>query len=224
MARLGPKRIAAAVARRLWHRRELRIYVCDAARIATLPRTGRCARDRWDDLRACEAWSYEHMTRDEYLAHLDERRRTPGNHLYSLVEDGTLVHYGWLISRQERAPDAALGLVFRPPPGSAALWDYFTHPRARGRGLYRETLGQCLHDAVEIDGASQVFIYVDAANTVSEHAIRKVGFQYYGSLVLERRLGRARRYAISAGPAIDVRLMADDRPVALRVRPDDPRR
>jgi RimJ/RimL family protein N-acetyltransferase len=189
----------------VWHRLELKIYTCPADRVAGLPRTAPCRRDRWEDLQACEAWSYGQMTRDEYLAHLEERRRAGGHHLYSLVEHGVLVHYGWVTSRQERAADAALGLVFKPPPGSAALWDYFTHPDARGRGLYRDTLWQCMHDAVEIDGALHVFIYVYSDNSVSRRAIEKAGFEYYGSLVLERRFGHTRRYAITAGEPIDVR-------------------
>jgi acetyltransferase (GNAT) family protein len=211
VTRLTPRRIAKALKRRLWHRCEMLIYVCSAERISGLPNPRRCGRDRWDDLRACDAWSYGHLSREQYLAHLEQRRRTTANHLYSMVEDGVLVHYGWLTGRQERSTDEQIGLVFVPPRGSAALWDYFTHPIARGRGLYRDSLWQCMHDAVEIDGAHRVFIGAYADKPVSRHVIEKAGFEYYGSLVLERRFLRERRYAVSAQTPLDVRLLSSDR-------------
>jgi RimJ/RimL family protein N-acetyltransferase len=212
MARFTPRRILGAIARRLWHRREQYIFACPAERIRALPHPRRLRRDHWSDLLACEAWSYDHMPRDQYLAILDERRRSGLHHLYSLLENGTLVHYGWITSRQERAPDAALGLAFIPPAESAALWDYFTHPIARGRGLYGDSLHQCMHDAVELDGARYVFIYVYSDNAVSRRAIEKAGFEYWGSLVMERRFFRTIRYATSAGAALDVRLLPEETP------------
>lgn len=201
-------RILSAAWRRVWHRRELRIYACTTEQIRHLPRARHCSRDRWDDLRFCDRWSYEHLTRDQYLAVLERRRREGKHHLYSVVEEGVLVHYGWVTYPQERAPDAALGLEFIPPQGSAALWDYFTHPRARGRGLYLRTLWQCLHDAVEIDGAQHAFIYVYADNVISRRVIEKAGFEYRGSLVLERRFLRTHRYATYVGEPLNVRLLA----------------
>lgn len=212
MPRLTPSRGVAALRNRLWMRRELCIFICSADRVRALPNPRRMHRDRWDDLAKIRAWSYAQMTREQYLAVAEDRRRSGADHLYSLVEDGALIHYGWLTSRQERAPDAALGLVFVPPPGSAALWDYFTDPAARGRGLYRDSLRQCMHDAVELDGARQVLIYVYADNAVSRHAIEKAGFEYYGSLVLERRLFRMRRYATFVHTPLDVRLLPEETP------------
>ena len=225
MPRLTPRRLLKALRNRLWLRRELRIFVCSAERIRQQPNPARLSRDRFEDLDRCTAWSYGNMSREEYLAHVDERRRSGAHHLYSLVENGVLVHYGWLTSRQERAPDAAIGLAFVPPPDSAGLWDYYTHPSARGRGLYADSLRQCMHDAVEIDGARQVFIYVYGDNAVSERAIRRAGFVCHGSLVIERRLFRTKRYATFADRPFEVRLLQDDRPApAVRVTPATPAR
>jgi RimJ/RimL family protein N-acetyltransferase len=217
-----PRRIAGALRNRLWRRLELCLYAITAERVRTLPHTSRLKRDAWEDLAYCVEWSYPNLTRDQYLQAVDERRRSGPHHLYSLVENGILVHYGWLTSRQDRAPDAALGLVFMPPPRSAALWDYFTHSAARGRGLYRDSLRQCMHDAVATDGADTVFIYVYADNEVSRNAIEKAGFEYRGSLVMERRFFSTRRYASSTGQPLDVRLLSDDgpAPVVLANRSD----
>ena len=207
-----PRRLLTAVRNRVWRRLELCVYSCTADRIKTLPRSTRLKRDAWEDFACCEQWSYPNLTREEYLASVEARHQSGLHHLYSLVENGVLVHYGWLTSRQERAPDAAIGLVFIPPPRSAALFDYFTHPIARGRGLYSESLRQCMHDAVEIDGAETVFIYAYSDNAISRHAIEKAGFEYRGSLVMERRGWLTRRYSTFTGTALDVRRLEDDEP------------
>jgi RimJ/RimL family protein N-acetyltransferase len=209
---LRTRSVLAAIGRRLWSRRELRIYACSAERIRALPHPRLFSRDRWDDLRHCTMWSYDHLSRQQYLAVLEERRQVAGNHLYSLVENGVLVNYGWLTARQERAPDAAIGLEVIPPPCSASVWDCFTHPSARGRGLYRQSLWQSMHDAVELDGANQVFVYVYADNAMSRRVIEKAGFEYHGSLVLERRLFRTKRCSMSSTHDIDVRLLRDHSP------------
>lgn len=210
------QRIARAARRRLYDRRELLIYCCTAEQIRHLPNPSPCRRDAWQDLQYLDAWSYEDCSRDQYLEVAGARRREGIHHLYSAVEDRTLVHYGWVTYPQRRAPDAALGLEFVPPEGSAALWDYFTHPKARGRGLYLRTLWQCLHDAVAIDGARHAYIYVYADNAISRRAIEKAGFHKAGSLVLERSFGRAHRYATYTGDPLDVRLMDSGRQAEAR--------
>ncbi len=218
------QRFLQAAERRLRDRRALLIYCCTAEEIRHLPYSSHSRRDAWDDLNYLDAWSYADCTRDQYLALLRTRGEEGPHHLYSVVDDGTLVHYGWLTYPQLRAPDAALGLEFVPPDGSAALWDYFTHPRARGRGLYLNTLRQCLHDAVDLDGARQVFIYVYADNTISKHVIEKAGFTYRGSLVRETNFGRTRRYATFAGEPLDVRLLDSGRQAEARQEPRAVRR
>jgi len=208
-----PAKLLSAVRNRWRLRLELCVYACTADEIRALPHPTRMRRDRWEDLALCRAWSYPLLTREQYLAVVEERRLTGGQHLYSLVEDGVLVHYGWVIARQERAPDAALGLVMVPPPGSAGLYDYFTDPIARGRGLYTDSLRQCMHDAVDLDGARQVFIYVYADNLISKRVIEKAGFKYRGSLVLERRFFLPHRYSTYVDQPLDVRSLAHDSPV-----------
>lgn len=219
MPRLTPVRLLAALRTRLWSRVELCIFTCPAARVRELPNPRRMHRDRFEDLSLCRTWSYQNMSREEYLAHVEARRQSGKHHLYSLVENGVLIHYGWLTSRQDRAPDEAIGLLFVPPPDSAALWDYFTDPSARGRGLYKDSLRQCMHDAVEIDGAQQVFIYAYADNAISRHTIESAGFEYIGSLVRERRFFLARRYATSVDGPLDVRILAGNERTRTRIWP-----
>lgn len=196
------RRAARGARARAWKRSELRVYGLDLARIDGLPNPGLMTRDRFADLECYEQADRRQFTRDELLAAARERMGQ-GHHLYTRVEDGVLVHYGWLIDRQERGEDAALGLVFFPPPHSAALYDYFTHPRARGRGLYRDALFQILHDARDLAGAERAYIYVYDDNPASWRVVERVGFQHEGSLVKERRLFSVKRYAtgrIDAAP------------------------
>jgi RimJ/RimL family protein N-acetyltransferase len=199
---ISPGRLPALVWRgvknRLWYRRELRIYCYTAERIAALPQPTLLSRDRFADLDYYERTEAEQLPPAAYLE-AARMRMARGEHLYTLVEDGKLLHYGWLIERQTRGADAALGQVFFPPPDSAVLYDYFTHPAARGRGLYYQSLCQVLHDAHALAHARQAYIYVFGHNRTSRHVIEKVGFEYVGSLFKERRLSVTRRYAVAHG-------------------------
>jgi RimJ/RimL family protein N-acetyltransferase len=179
----------------VWRRAELCVYVYRADRVWGLPRPQRMVRDRWEDLALFERTSrHFQLDRDAYSASVSERR-TQGHHLYTFVEHGRLLHYGWLIPQQHQGDDARIGMRLYPDPGSAALYDFYTHPLARGRGLYTEALQQMVHEAIEVDGAAQVYIYVNDDNGPSRRVIENVGFEYLGGLVREQRLWRTRRYA-----------------------------
>jgi GNAT superfamily N-acetyltransferase len=204
MGRLS--RAASALRRRIWYRRELRIYSCPADRIDALPRPARLRRDHLDDLNCYRPTDSSQMPLDRYLT-TAKQRLSAGHHLYTCVEHGLLLHYGWLIDRQERGEDAELGQVFFPPPDSAALYDYFTHPAARGRGLYFDALCQVLHDARDLAGARQAYIYIYSDNAASTHVAEKIGFEYVGSLVATRRFFVRRRVARSARPDFRVEVL-----------------
>ena len=193
-----PGRLATALRRRLWHRAELRVYRYPAERVAALPRPQRMARDRWEDLERFERTS-RHFQQDRgaYLMEVSGRR-TQGHHLYTFVEHGRLLHYGWLIPRQSCADDARIGMRLHPEDGTATLYDFYTHPRARGRGLYTDALRQMVHDAVALEGATQVYVYVNDDNLPSRRAVEAGGFEYIGGLVREQRLWLVRRFSTVA--------------------------
>jgi RimJ/RimL family protein N-acetyltransferase len=193
-----PALLWRAARNRLWRTREKRVYVYDAADAARLPNPRILARDRREDLRYYERKASWQMSPDDYRAEA-RLRLARGEHLYTLVEGERLLHYAWLVPDHERGVDAALGQVFLAPPGSAALYDHYTHPHARGRGLYYQALCQLLHDVCAITPATRAYVYVYADNGPSRHVIEKVGFRHVGSLVLQRRLLLVRRFAVSAG-------------------------
>ena len=195
-----------AVKNRLWYTRELRIYCYPLDETPALPLPKIFRRDCLDDLQYYERSSKEQYPPEVYRT-LAVERTAQGFHLYTFVEGGRLLHYAWLIERQTRGEDGWVNQVYFPPPETAVLFDHFTHPLARGRGLYFHALCRLLHDARQIEGARQAYVTVFACNGASQHVIEKTGFQHVGSLFKERRLWRSTRYAVSAGGAFPTALL-----------------
>ena len=185
-----------AVKSRLWYERELRVYRYPLDETPALPLPTIFRRDCLDDLQYYERSSKEQQPPHIYRAQAVERT-AQGFHLYTFVDDGRLLHYAWLIERQTRGEDGWVDQVYFPPPETAVLFDHFTHPLARGRGLYFQALCRLLHDARKIEGARQAYVTVFASNGASRHVIEKAGFQYEGSLCKTRRLWWSKRYAVS---------------------------
>ena len=200
--RQDKRQLAAALWRvarkRVWYRCEKRIYVYEADRIHALPNPNRLQRDRPEDLRYYEQTASWQLSPDAYRA-TAQKRLADGEHLYTLVEGNRLLHYAWLQSRHTLGEDSAVGQAFFPPPSSSALYDHYTHPSARGQGLFYQALCQLLHDVPAVAKTKQAYIYVYGDNTPSRRVIEKIGFRYLGSLIEDRRLFTARRYAVSGG-------------------------
>ena len=98
-----------------------------------------------------------------------------------------LLHYGWLIERQTESVISEVGQTNYLPADAAVLADYYSHPLARGRGLYQKSLSQMLHDAAAIQGTRRIYIGVMADNGPSRHVIEKLGFVYQYSFFRQRR-------------------------------------
>lgn len=199
-------RLVTAGRSRLWYCRELRVYrfPLDAAPPLPLPTIFR--RDCLEDLRYYERSSKEQQTPDMYRKMAVERM-AQGFHLYTIVEEGRLSHYAWLIDRQTRGEDGWVDQAYFLPPETAALFDHFTHPLARGRGLYYQALCRLLHDARNIARARQAYVTVFGSNGPSRHVIEKVGFRHEGSLFKERRLIWSKRYAVGNDDAFPTSLL-----------------
>lgn len=192
-----------SVARRCWRTVELRIYRWTPEELPPLRELLPARRDHVEDFDLYERVALEQASPAEMRVAADARRRD-GHHCYTLVDDGRLVHYGWLIDRQTIGRDPLLGQAYVPEPGSAALYDFFTHPLARGRGNYRRMLQRILHDAVTEGGAERAYITVYGDNRTSRHVIEQVGFRYVGSLFRTRRFGIDRRRHTLTDPALSV--------------------
>ena len=181
---------------RIWSRTELRVYCAYAERIRSLPNLRALRVDSSEDLDRYERTDFHgQMPKDEFLRTAQERLAN-GCHVYTLVENGRLIHYGWLQERQVEAKDPKVGITFYPPANSALTWDSYTHPAARDRGLFQSSLCQRLHEAVERTGAKRVYSYVFGTNPASWRVIQKI-YEHEGTLVREIRLGRVRRYVVA---------------------------
>jgi len=159
----------------------LRVYRYPLDHTPPLPLPTIFRRNCLDDLKHYERSSKEQQPPDAYRTMAVERR-AQGFHLYTFVEGDRLLHYGWLIERQTRGEDGWVDQVYFPPPDTAVLFDHFTHPLARGRGLYFQAMCRLLHDAWEVARARQAYVTVFGSNGPSRHVIEKVGFQYEGSM------------------------------------------
>lgn len=175
----------------VWNDREFRVYFFEAAIARQLKTERMLRRDSLQDLLAfkpAERWQTRQRVFSSALQKLAK-----GNHVYTYVENGTLMHSGWLIERQARAYFTEVEQAFTFPSGTAVLFDFYTHPPARGRGLFQKSLREMLRDSAEIEGVKQICISALADNTPSIHVIEKVGFSYALSLFRSCHLGYTRK-------------------------------
>jgi RimJ/RimL family protein N-acetyltransferase len=159
---------------------EMRVYQFRREMLKDLPNPNLMNRDNIEDVLKYEPTDSWHLSPVEFYRSVIERL-SKGNHIYTKVIDGKLAHYGWLIEREEKSFFFEVNQTYILPPDSAAMFDFFTHPVARGKGLYQSALPQILHEAFQIPETKQVFISVMADNSSSRHCIEKVGFEYVRS-------------------------------------------
>jgi CelD/BcsL family acetyltransferase involved in cellulose biosynthesis/RimJ/RimL family protein N-acetyltransferase len=177
----------------LWSRREARVYAIRVDHVRGSDARAVVRRDVLEDLLAFESlpgWS----TREEFLSRALTRLQN-GHHVYTRVEDGRLVHYGWMAEMQDRADLHEVGQAIALPPRSATFYEYFTHPSARGRGLYQRSVHEMLREAAAAPHIEWIFIWVLAGNAASRHVIEKCGFEYRGSAFQRTVVGLTRRWS-----------------------------
>jgi len=193
---LTARGVAEAIRARCWYRRDLRFYACDEKNILALPRHQFLRRDCFDDLDYYAQCERGQMSPETFRRE-NTKRQILGYHLYTLVQDGRLVFYAWLVDRQARSEDPVLGQVFFPPTDASVIFDCYTHPVDRWKGIYHRALCQILHDARDITQARQACMAAYADNRISCHVIEKLGFHYIGSMIKQRRLFKTHRYAVA---------------------------
>jgi RimJ/RimL family protein N-acetyltransferase len=158
----------------------------DPIAVPQLPKPLAMRRDCLADLLSYEPAEAWQPAKDEFLRQAAEGLES-GAHIYTYAKDGRLLHYGWLIERQTESVLTEVGQTHYLPPSAAVLADFYTHPLARGRGLYQQSLSQMLHDAADIPGTRRIYIGVMADNGPSRHVIEKLGFVYQYSFFKRRR-------------------------------------
>jgi RimJ/RimL family protein N-acetyltransferase len=189
-----PRTVAKNIGRKIYEKRECRFYSFAIEDIKNLPNYDFVRRNSIEDLlkyEPAEGWQFTaSQFHQEVLKRFED-----GAISYTFAENGKLLHYGWLLQSQEVSCVPEVGNAeFRFPPNSAVLFDFYTHPTARGRKFYQQSLSQMLHVAAQIPNVKQVFIGVLADNKPSRYVIEKVGFKYHSSLFMETKLGRTKTW------------------------------
>ncbi|NNE99625.1 MAG: GNAT family N-acetyltransferase [Pyrinomonadaceae bacterium] len=188
-----PGTILKNIGLRIYDSKECRMYSFDLQSLGSLEDPKQMNVDSVSDLlkyKPVEGWQdTPSQFHQKVLRNFEQ-----GIHSYTCVENGKLLHYGWLVERQEISQVTEVGQEFTLPANTAVLFDYYTDPEGRGRGLYQNSLIQGLHDAARIPGTERIFIGVLADNAASRYVIEKLGFKYEGSLFKKTVLGRISKW------------------------------
>ena len=177
--------------------RETRVYLQDAASAMARPAPTSLRRDAIEDLLRYEPTEPAQAMYGEFLrTALD--RLADGWHVYTRVEDGRLIQWGWMAG--PGVDVRGLGALGDLPAGTAHLADFYTHAAHRGRGLFGRALLQLAAEAGRLPGVTHVAI---AAPRAHARAIERAGFVYDRSIFIKRRLWRSPRSAapVPAGGA-----------------------
>lgn len=189
LRRVKPSSLPKKLLQKVWDRTEFRVYVYSPEDVKQLPHPQTMVVNDLNALIAFEPMT-EYQTRQGFLERALQQIEAD-QRCYTLVENDCLIHYGWLGFRQTKSRLSEVEQEFvYDEPENAVLYDFFTHPQARGRGLYQQALYQILHDVAAVPGIKKIYIMVLADNGPSRHVIEKVGFKYQGSLFRQRRFGK----------------------------------
>ena len=183
------------------HTVELRAYAMELP-LHSAYESGSARRDTIADLLRFQEQA-ETPSRQEFyrtaLARLEQ-----GHHCYTVVEQGRLVHWGWLAEGQDRGFLEEVHQPFTYPSGSVALYDFYTDPAFRGRGLYTASIGQMLNDA-SAAGHQRAWIFVTADNRASRSVVEKARLAYVLSLFERITLGRSTKWRTDGPVETDVK-------------------
>ena len=192
LRKASPARVLRKLRAWVGESREFRVYRADRNLAQRCTEDPRLRRDDLADLllfRPGEPW----QSRDGFLSAALERLEQ-GQSAFTIRLEGQLAHCGWMAAQSEsRMTEVEQSLTF--PPGSMALYDYYTPPGFRGRGLYRAAIGHMLRAAFQREETRYAYISVLADNGPSRHVIEGLGFEYQGAFHWRRRFGRVTKWS-----------------------------
>lgn len=120
-------------------------------------------------------------------------RLEAGDTCFTRVENGVLVHYGWMGWRKS-LPMEEVSQEEKLERESIVLYDFFTHPSFRGRGCYQTALNEALSGLQDLPAGTPIHINVAANNQPSRRVIEKIGFVLWGCYFERKVLHRVRRW------------------------------
>ena len=171
---------------------ELRVYKFKPAELKEINPAQSLSRDSIRDLLKFRDREFLY-TRQEFFS-LALQWLEKGRHIYTRVEEGSLVHYGCLIERPEKIFLPEVQQQLKLSAESAVVLDFYTVPQARSRGLCETSLRQMAHDAMTEAGVKEILTFVMGGNPPFRRAIEKVGFRHEDTLSVQnafRKLWRS---------------------------------
>jgi len=193
-----PLALAAAALRAgrrwAWSRDVMRLYRIDRSQWTEDPTASRWTDIQKNRLEAFLRYSGSSRWQSRQGLMIEATRRLEeGEHCYTIVRDGVLLHYAWLQLNPEAMTLSEIGAAQRLPPNSGVLYDAYTEPTARGRGLHGLSLRERVRDAFAM-GSDRVFIASQESNRASLSGIEASGFRLERRLIRLRILGLTRRW------------------------------
>jgi GNAT superfamily N-acetyltransferase len=130
--------------------------------------------------------------------HLDGPRRFRDGQVCAVARhDKQIVAYCWLAYTP--IPVAEIDRVVVPASDEVYLYDAFTHPGWRGRGLFTLMLRHLLAYA-RSQGRRRALIFAEARNLPSCRAIERAGFEIFQTVVRLDVLGFTRQWSRGRPP------------------------
>lgn len=192
LVRVRPAQVIRKLSAWITTDREFRVYRTTRSLAASQQADERVRCNALPDLLSFEpgeSW----QSRDGFLSSALKRIEN-GTRAYTVCIDDQLAHVGWLThGLQSNMTEVKQSMTF--PVGSVALFDFYSHPDFRGRGLYRATISHMLRQAFADEAIKYAYISVLADNAPSRHVIEKMGFEYQGSFFWQCRFGSERKWA-----------------------------
>lgn len=124
------------------------------------------------------------------------RRIEQGEHCYTHVRAGRLLHCGWLAPHpsQELAGQMLPGYTL--PPGSALIGDRQTFSADHAPEIDRISLRSMMEDAARDPAIRQILVAVPARDQHVRTLLEQIGFKQHGTLFQQTRFGLSRNWAV----------------------------
>ncbi len=139
-----------------------------------------------------DRWVTRQELMEQAISRLDE-----GQHFYTFVEGGVLLHYSWMRPNAEAVEITKLGIRFTPEPNTTCLDYSYTESSARGRGLFTRALRHMIDDAFAL-GAERVMSWSYESNWGSRRPSEVVGLRVRRVAMRLRILGKTWRQEVRA--------------------------
>jgi ribosomal protein S18 acetylase RimI-like enzyme len=149
-----------------------------------------------------DAAAYERDIGTDLADRVRQRLASPGSSCWIALRGSRIVHASWVVTQSAWVGEA--DRFFVVPPGDAYIYESFTAPNMRGRGVYPAVLTTIAARLGDRD-LTKLWIAAERTNHSSLRAIEKAGFTHTFEIEIRRRWGRTE---VTVPPGIEPELRA----------------